>query len=264
MKAINEIKQLRAEMLLNYFYPELEEQWITDNKGSFYRNYNRDILAMYEDECRVELSRDNFLKLLPETLLSMESDLKSGDKKAKVEEIERRRHLLNEAFLPIDTFRFRRQMQAERQVAEMVNGKLEYLLKTYFGFDLQAETNPYVRQLAVMLPFVKQWRGDFGMLRNLLAALFSCEVEMTQGRYSHSDSTRQWLPLVNYDLLIGGLEAAAYRDLRASLQPVADFISEWFMPMEVVCRLRIKEHHQPQRVNTRLVLNYNTENHTTI
>ena len=52
MRAINEIRQLRAEMLLNYFYPELQERWITDNKGSFYRNYNRDILAMYKVRTR--------------------------------------------------------------------------------------------------------------------------------------------------------------------------------------------------------------------
>lgn len=260
MKAINEIRQLRAEMLLNYFYPDMEERWITDNKGSFYRNYNNDILNMYEDEYRVELSRDGFLKLLPEALLTMETDLKdSKDKVNKIHEIERRQHLLNEAFLPIDTYCFRNQLLAERKVAELVGSKLEYVLLNYFGFNLSQEKNPYVRSMAVMLPFAKEWRGDYGMLRNLLAAVFDCEVTMQLGRYSHTDSTRQWLPMVKYDLLVGGLDAAAYLELQASLKPVTDFLTEWLVPMDVVCRLRVKEHDVPQRVNTRLVLNYNTE-----
>ena len=261
MRAINEIRQLRAEMLLNYFYPELQERWITDNKGSFYRNYNRDILAMYKDEHRIELSRDGFLKLLPETLLTMEADLKgSKDKESKIHEIEHRQHLLNEAFLPIDTFSFRNQLQAEHEVAELVGGKLEYVLLNYFGFNLGEEQNPYVRAMAIMLPFAKEWRGDYGMLRNLLAAVFGCEVSMQQGRYSHSDSTRQWLPMVKYDLLVAGLDAAAYMELQTSLEPVTDFLTEWLMPMEVVCQLRVKEHGVTQCINTRLVLNYNTEN----
>ena len=247
-------------MLLNYFYPELHERWITDNKGSFYRNYNRDILTMYEDEYRVELSRDGFLKLLPEALLSMETDLKDGkDKETKIHEIEQRQHLLNEVFLPIDTLRFRNQLQAEREVAELVGSKLEYVLLNYFGFNLSEEQNPYVRAMAVMLPFVKEWRGDYGMLRNLLAAVFGCEVTMQQGRYSHTDSTRQWLPMVKYDLLVDGLDAAAYLELQASLEPVTDFLTEWLVPVDMVCQLRVKEHDVPQRINTRMVLNYNTE-----
>ena len=141
-----------------------------------------------------------------------------------------------------------------------MGGKLEYVLLNYFGFNLGEEQNPYVRAMAIMLPFAKEWRGDYGMLRNLLAAVFGCEVSMQQGRYSHSDSTRQWLPMVKYDLLVAGLDAAAYMELQTSLEPVTDFLTEWLMPMEVVCQLRVKEHGVTQCINTRLVLNYNTEN----
>lgn len=246
-------------MLLNYFYPELENQWTVDNKGSFYRNYNHDILAAYEGENRVDLSRDGFLKLLPEGLYSDESELKGKDVAEKFREVERRRHLLAEAFLPFDTFAFRRQLQVERLLSEMLNDKLEYLLRRFFDIDLSAEENPYVRELAVLLPFVKHWRGNFGMLRNLLASLFKCEVEMIHGIYSHVDTSKCRVPLVRYNLLIDNLDGAGYRELYAYLPALTDFLAEWFIPMEMVCQIQIKEYGRPQRLNERLVLNYNTE-----
>lgn len=246
-------------MLLNYLYPELTHEWIVSNKGSFYRNYSDDIMSLYLNERQVELSRDGFLKLLPEGVLTNDDEFKKVDVAEKYKILKRREHLLNEAFLPFDTFYFRYFMMVEQQVADLLNTKLEYILNQYFGFNLEAEKNPYVRRVAVLLPFAKQWRGDFPMIRNLLAGLFGCEVEMRQGRYSFSDTTQCRLPLVRYDLLIDGLEAEKFRELYSQLMPLNDFITEWFMPMEVVCQIKIKEHNQPQQVNTRLVLDYNSE-----
>lgn len=259
MKRDHNIGQISAELLLNYLYPEMEQEWIADDKGSFFRNYNRDILELYTDEKRVELSRDGFLKLLPPGLLSDEEDLKSKDAVSKSKEVERRMHLLNEAFLPIDTMHFRQSLQIERQVSELQSTKVEYLLKEYFGFDLAAEKNPYVKAAAVLLPYAKQWRGDFPALRRLIEVLFDCEVEMTEGRYSESDSTIRWVPMIRYDLLIPNLETEEYKALSSQLQPFADFIREWFIPAEVVCQVNIKEHGQTQQTNTRLTLDYNTE-----
>lgn len=247
-------------MLLNHLYPEMEKEWIAEEKGTFYRNYNRDILAIYPEEKRVELSRDGFLKLLPQGLLSSEDDLRGKkDIAEKTKEVEQRIHQLNEAFLPIDSIHFRRLLKIEHQVADLQNSKVEYLLKQYFGYDLAAEENPYVKAVAILLPYAKQWRGDFLMLRSLIEYLFQCEVEMTEGRYSESDSTIRWVPMVRYDLLIPNLEAEEYRTLSAQLQPFADFITEWFIPAEVVCQVNIKEHGIKQQTNTRLTLDYNTE-----
>ena len=253
------IPEVGAEMLLNYLYPELTHEWIVSNKGSFYRNYSDDIMSLYLKERQVELSRDGFLKLLPEGVLTNDDEFKKVDVAEKYKILKRREHLLNEAFLPFDTFYFRYFMMVEQQVADLLNTKLEYILNQYFGFNLEAEKNPYVRRVAVLLPFAKQWRGDFPMIRNLLAGLFGCEVEMRQGRYSFSDTTQCRLPLVRYDLLIDGLEAEKFRELYSQLMPLNDFITEWFMPMEVVCQIKIKEHNQPQQVNTRLVLDYHSE-----
>lgn len=260
MKTENDISQVSAELLLNYLYPEMQQEWIADNKGSFYRNYNEDILAVYPDEHRVELSRDGFLKLLPQGIIASEDDLrKTKDILAKSKEQERHLHRLNEAFLPLDALHFRRSLKMERQVSELLSTHLEFLLKEYFGFDLNAEQNPYVKALAVLLPFAKSYRGDFTALKHVLEALFGCQVVMTTGRYSESDSTLGWMPLVRYELLIADLDAEAYRTLNSELQPFADFIKEWFIPAETICQIKIKEHGAEQRMNGRLTLEYNTE-----
>lgn len=254
------IPQISAETFLNYLYPELEDRWLVDDKGCFFRNYNTDILYLYPEEKRVELSRDGFLKLLPQGLFVTEDNLKKvKDIAARTKEVERRRHLLEEAFLPLNTMHFRRTLRMERMVAEVHRTKLEYLLKQYFDFDLAAEKNPYVRQMAVLLPFAKQWRGDFRMLRSIMETLFKCRVTLTEGRYSESDSNVRWLPLVRYDLLIPGLDAETYRTMYADLQPFIDFVNEWLIPAEVVCQIKIKEYDQPQQTNTRLTLDYNTQ-----
>ena len=255
-----DISQIGAEMLLNYLYPEMEGEWIVEDKGSFYRNYNMDILALYAEEKRVELSRDGFLQLLPQGLITNEDDLrKAKDIPAKTKELEQRQHLLEEAFLPLDVLHFHRFLKMERIVSGVLNQKMEYLLKQYFGFDLAAEQNQYVREIAVLLPFAKELRGDFPRLRNVMEEIFKCEVNMTEGRYSESDSTVRWIPRVRYDLLIPGLDAEAYRTLSAEVQPFADFLREWFVPAEVLCQVNIKEYGQPQQTDTRLTLDYNTE-----
>lgn len=255
-----DISQISAEMLLNYLYPEMADEWIPDNRGTFYRNYNHDILALYPDEKRVELSRDSFLKLLPQGILTEDDDLrKAKDIIAKSKELERKIHLLNEAFLPFDTLHFRHTIRIERQVANLVKNKVEYLLKTYFDFDMAKETNPYVREMAMLLPYAKSWRGDFPMLRNAMEMLFECPVFFIKGRYSLRDSTLSWLPSIRFELQIPGLSTEEYKIKNKELQPLADFIKEWFIPAEMVCQIKIKEHGIEQKTNTRLTLDYNTE-----
>lgn len=260
MWKFNDISQVSAEMLLNYLYPEMAEEWIVDNKGTFYRNYNQDVLALYVDEKRVELARDGFLKLLPQGLLTRENELKeTKDAVAKSKELERRIHLLNEVFLPFDKIHFRRTMRMEQQVSDLVREKVEYLLREYFGFDITAEENPYVKTMATMLPYAKGWRGNFVILRKAMEMLYGCQVIMTKGRYSHSDSTLSWLPCIRYELLIPGLTAEEYRMRNKELLTFAEFLKEWFIPAEVECQVKIKEHGQAQQTNTRLTLDYNTE-----
>ena len=259
MKMKYDISEIKAEVLLNYLYPELSDKWTARMAGAFYRNYNQDAIDIYPDEATVSLSRDGFVKLLPQGLVTRDNDLKGEDSTAKLEELQARIHLLNEAFLPFDTYAFLKKVEMERQASEMLQKKLDFLLKEYFGFDLEQETNKLVRKVAVLLPYIGQLRGDFGFIRNLLKAIIHCDVEMTIGRYSHLDTTICWLPKVRYELLIGGLTPAQYRELRAQIEPLCNFIREWLVPFDVKCEILIKEHSAAKIISDRTTLDYNTE-----
>lgn len=259
MRIRNKISEASAEMLLNYLYPEVGKKWIAHGEGTFYRNYNSDLFAFDDETMEAWTARDTFLHLLPQGVINQDNDLKGEDVAEKFKKIQRRIRLLNEAFLPIDTTAFRQRLFIEKQVSELLQDKLAYVLKTYFGFDLEQEESPLVREAALMLPYISRSRGDFGLVADLLGSLLHCRVKIITGRYSHTDTTRRWLPMVRFELLISGLSPEEYRAKNLDLQPLREFICEWFIPFEVKCDILIKEHHSEQQVNTRLTLDYNTE-----
>jgi hypothetical protein len=255
----NNIPEIRAELLLNYLYPEMFNQWTSQNEGLFFRNYNNDLLAIDEEKMVALTARDSFIKLFPQGLLTLEADLKGEDSAEKFKQLEQRIRFLRETFKPIDTFRFRESLYVEHQMSSLLQGKLSYILNTYFGVDLDKIENPYVREAAILLPYVNRRRGDFGFIANLLRTLVKCEVNMTTGRYSHSDTTRSWLPMVRYDLVIPGLTPEQYQEKDKEIQPLRDFLCEWMIPFEVWCEIVIKEYDVPLQTDTRLTLGYNTE-----
>ena len=116
-----------------------------------------------------------------------------------------------------------------------------------------------MKEAALMLPYVSRMRGNFGYVGALLGALLHCKVKTMTGRYSQTDTTLRWLPRIRYELLIPGLSPEEFRSLNTALQPLREFICEWFIPFEVKCDILIKEHHSEQQVNTRLTLGYNME-----
>lgn len=255
----NKIPEIRAEVLLNYLYPEAEKEWIARDEGAFYRNYNNDLLSVDDETKEALMARDGYLRLLPQGVLTMHDDLKGEDSAEKFKALTRRMRILGEAFLPIDTFFFRQELTMERQVAELLEDKVPYILRDYFGFDIDKEESPLVREVAMLLPYVSRCRGDFGFVSMLLSALMHCQVEIHLGRYSQTDTTRQWIPKVRFELLIPDLTPEEYREKDAELEPLRQFICEWFIPVEVKCEIVMKEHGSQQQTNTRLTLGYNTE-----
>ena len=259
MRKRNNIHEASAEMLLNYLYPEVDKKWIAHGEGSFYRNYNSDLFDYDDETMEAWMARDTFLSLLPQGVINNDNDLKGEDAAEKFKKIQRRIRLLNEAFLPIDTNAFRQRLLVERQVSELLQNKLTYVLKEYFGIDLDMVESPLVKEAALMLPYISRSRGDFSLVGALLGALLHCQVHTTTGRYSQTDTTLRWLPRVRFELLILGLSPEEFRTLNAEVQPLREFICEWFIPFEVKCDIVIKEHHSEQQVNTRLTLDYNME-----
>ena len=217
----NNLSEISAEMLLNYLYPDLADRWIVQAEGTFYRNYNSDLLAYDDEAAVVQLSRDSFNQLLPQGLLYRSVE------RGKV-----------------------------REVSSLLETRLQEILSRYFGFDLASEQNHYIRETAVLLPFVSHLRGDLYFVRDLLSSLFRCEVQLTIGRYSETDNTRSWLPMAQYEMIMPDLSAEEYNRLMKDVRPLNEFVCEWFMPMEAKCfiDIRWKDIDLPEEP----VLNYNT------
>jgi hypothetical protein len=258
-KTSENLKEVKAEMLLHYLYPEMDNRWTVEYQGTFYRNYNCDLIAYDTESGLVEVARDSFVKLLPTGMLFPESSLKGRGLREKADRLKERRRLLLDLFQPIDNVAFKRQMSMEREVAALLDSRLHYVLSTYFHYDLKAEQNVYIRQMAGLLPMVRNIRGDYLTIRNLLSVMFGCEVTCTTGRHSDTDHTRCWMIKVTYELLIEGLDAEGYGLLTKDVEELRQFMKEWFVPFDTECFISVKWHKQGRNDTEHWLLDYNTE-----
>ena len=255
--------EIRAELLLSYLYPGKDDFWMVVDEGSFYRNYNADVISVDSESGELRLSRDGALKLLPDTMISPVDELKGASFKDKYDSLELRMKRLNDACLPFDTVAFRRSLAMEHKVSELLGGKLEHILFKYFDFDLNAEQDPLVRQAAMFLPAVSRLRGDFNFIRLMLVSILDCSVTLDTSHRAGNNTSEAWLPEVKYILDMPGLTAMEYCSRMKSIAPLERFLSEWFIPCEVVLKLAIKDVNGPAyRTGAGTVLDYNgiTEN----
>nr|MCR5455032.1 hypothetical protein [Bacteroidales bacterium] len=173
--------------------------------------------------------------------------------------VEHRQRVLKAAFMPFDTYVFQKKLDIERHASQLLEDKLKWLLNEYFRYNIDEETSPLVKEAAMLLPFISQYRGDFGLVSNLLQTLVKCSVVMSKGRYSEADNTVCWLPYIRYLLMIPDLTAEEYREKSRQIEPLAQFIKEWLIPFDVHCEIVVKEHRENQPVGNRLTLGYNTK-----
>lgn len=251
------IEEMKAEVLLHHLYPELSELWIAENKGTFYRNYSKDIMQLDEEMHTVTLSRNGFLRLLPQGLITTDDDLKGGNFKQKYEQLKKRQEELEELFRPIDSLAFRKSLKVEAQISQLLEDKLDFLLEKYFHCDRKAESNVYVRELMPLLPYVSRLRTDFRWIRDVLAILLGHRVTLHISRYDWSEWKRDAQPLVQYRVWVPALDNEEYHALERQLPALRDFISEWFIPFDTRCLIELKD-EQPGVLNKGLTLNYNT------
>lgn len=244
------INEINAEMMLNYLYPELMEEWVARYRGTFYRNYNDDALDVDSKAKSVELARDGFLKMLPQEFISPEN------KKEKDEELKRRIGILGEGFLPIDSLMFRQSLKLEREIDGFLSAKTSFVLSRLFGIDYGKIDNPMVRDAAQLLPYVRESRGDVHWVRRLLETLTGCKVEMRIGRWSEDDTTRCWLPMVKYSVVRDGLRQADFQRLYDQLKELQAFVADYWMPVETVLRIELITHEKP--VDS-VILDYSAE-----
>ena len=252
---LSDLSEINAGMLLNQLYPDLMDEWNVRYAGTFYRNYSNDAIKIDKKARQVTLARDVFLKMLPPGFLSDENELRSGSFKARYAQLRERIILLKEQFLPFDCFLFRRELHLEKQVNEILESKEEFILRTWFDIDSDSLPDPLTRELAHLLPYFKNLRGNTVFVRDLLESLLGMPVRLTRGCWSDTDSTRERIPWVRYDIIRDGMDEETYLQESSALQPFADFVREWLLPAEARCEIAYKSSvcgEGPQ------VLNYNS------
>ena len=236
------ISALRAEVLLNHLYPEQSDSWIVTNKGTFYRNYSEDVLQLDAKLSQVSLSRDGLLRLLPQGLVSTKDELKEAE----------------ELFVPFDSWRFRDSLRAEEDFAYLLEKKLNIILKTYYGVDIEAETNPLVREMMKLLPLASSIRGNFHKIGDILMALLNQRVSTHITCYNWSDKTVETQPMVCYKVWVPELTSESYKELEKNIEALKNFLVEWFIPFDTYCAIEIKT-EQATSLNNTMLLNYNTK-----
>ena len=251
------IHGIRAEVMLNYLYPEMTERWVANCKGTFYRNYSEDIMRIDEEEGWVSLSRNGMLKLLPQGLITTECELKGKDFKSKYEELRRRESRLEDMLRPFDTRRLRRSLKEEARLAELLENKLDTFLKTFFHIDRSAEKNIYIRQMMALLPMVNRRRGDIMALCDVLYVLLGHRVTMKTGIYNWNEQRRDTQPMVEYQIWMPSLTNKEYNEIQKQVEQLQLFLQEWFIPFDTKCLIELKC-NRPASLGMGLTLNYNT------
>ena len=255
-------KEVSAEMLLGHLYPELELLWTVRHRGTFYRNYTDDVINLNEDELTIDIARNGLLKLLPPAMLTGDFELtktnadgvrQKKDFKTRYEEMKQRIHILEEAFLPIDTFNFRNDLSTERHIEEILESKVKRTIKDYFNFDIENEKDPLVAKAALLLPLVANRRGDIRFVKRLIENIAERKVRIRKSAYSDSDNSLYWMQKIDFDIVVDNLDEESYKAEENRIAPLTEFIRTYFVPVEIFCSFNIVGKNTDVKL-----LNYNT------
>lgn len=255
-------KEVSAEMLLGHLYPELELLWSVRHRGTFYRNYSADVMSLDEEEVTIDIARDGILKLLPPAMLTGDFELtktnadgqkQKKDFKTRYEEMKKRLHILEEAFLPIDTCNFLGSLATERHIEDIMEVKVNELLKDYFNFDIAKEHDPLVANAALLLPLVASRRGDIRFVKRLIESVAGRKIRIRKSAYSDTDNSRYWMQKIDFDIVIDNLTEETYKLEDSRIRPLTEFISTYFLPIDIFCSFNIVGKNTDVKL-----LNYNT------
>lgn len=255
-------KEVSAEMLLGHLYPELELLWSVRHRGTFYRNYSADVMSLDEEEVTIDIARDGILKLLPPAMLTGDFELtktnadgqgQKKDFKTRYEEMKKRLHILEEAFLPIDTCNFLGSLATERHIEDIMEVKVNELLKEYFNFDIAKEKDPLVANAALLLPLVASRRGDVRFVKRLIESVAGRKVRIRKSAYSDTDNSRYWMQKIDFDIVIDNLTEETYKAELDRIRPLTEFLSTYFLPIDIFCSFNIVGKNTDVKL-----LNYNT------
>lgn len=246
-------QELSAELLLTTLFHDTQE-WEAHYGSFFSRNYSGDLRSVDDNTNTVTLARNGLYDILPEKMFFDDSELRFLEKRDlafKLSEVYEEEKNIKAYFNPFDSFYFNQSIRLHTVVNNVIDNKTKLLLKLFFDYDIDAETNPYVRMLAPLLLHVVDIRANLEMIASILSVILSCKVEY---RIIRPDFV---LFIVN-KLQLNSKE---YADFMKELKPLFDFVQLWFIPMETESDYRVKDTVQRFILSEEraLVLDYNTQ-----
>jgi len=242
-------KELSAEAYLGLLYRGQGKKWTVHNQGLFFRNYSEDVMSIDEESQNVTLSRDGWLRYCPQELISPVDEIQNikkstGKKKMSVaaidEMIRKRIRILSESLVPFDTFAFRMRLQLDDKLQEILDGKVNYILKRYYDFDMEAETDENIRKAAMLLPYLPRIRGNVNFVVNLMQTLTHRKIECRYTTYGEIDNTRCSTRKVFFDVVLDGLDEKRYKEEMDRMTPLFTFLQDRFLPLDLMSSLGIK------------------------
>lgn len=249
----SDFRRLKAEVILDMLYPDMKPLLVRD-KGNFYRNYNPDLMDIDPSRNEIELSRDGILKSLPNNFLSFDDEL-AKDARENSEAINRRLKLLYDAFMPIDTYMFNQQRNAQRQIDSLLRNKVQNIIRLFFGIDVTTETNPYIEQMAYLLPFARRIKGRIALVKAILARVIDAPITARSYPFSTLDTTIGYIPKTLISVHKAGLNRETYLEYYNQIKALNKFVSDWFIPFDHILEIEVVNTEDEQND----ILNYNTK-----
>jgi len=245
-----EYSEIKAETWLSATYPS-KKKWVARTKGIFSRDYAEDIRSCNPEGSSVELSRDGLFEILPNGLFFTGQELRGIDDNdfAWTDKVLRSRvNRVKTALLPFDSSFFNHSLALEHTLNETLAKKNDLLLQTLTGKDFSDEHNPYIQQMALMLPQVARIRGDYRFLCKYITLILGYKTD-----YKLTDSRVRFI--VNRP----NLERKTFLNYLEELEPFFRFVEEWFVPFELHCDFKVRDYERDDHIEgpNRLLLDYN-------
>jgi hypothetical protein len=261
-----EIHDIKAETVASLMIDRDTDIEIAE-KGSFYRNICEDIIEMEylrTSVVSISLSRDGIYQLLPEALFFHEDRLLATRETNYVEELKRlknEKEVLSTFFKPFDTAYFECSAFLEEVANEMAMRQNNILLNLLFDYNIQKEENKHIKQLAPLLPYAFEIRGDLKFLQQILQAIFKEKVEISliyRQEYPYREDSID-SPVQVFTFHVKGLNAILYKQMMDELAAFFPFFAEYFLPFDVDYIFKVRDINQVFLLEKPLVLDYNTQ-----
>jgi hypothetical protein len=253
-KAINR-KEIKAETLIAL--RDDVQDFSVRMKGVFFRNYSEDLMAEPDngnEEQIFELSRDGIFHLLPEGLFFEENQLRDNqadnrDFKNKYNILKEEKKKIDLFFQPFDTEYFKLNLVLEKEINAVSEKGNELFSDLFFDIFEPDSDNEYVQKLKILLPFVSELRGNYGLLNDILKNILSLtkiDIITLKPFFQRFIFHKE------------GLTKEEYIAFKKQMSVFFAVFKTWFLPFEIEYDYKIKDRKQRFCLGESLILDYNT------